>query len=91
MQIIPINKKIQLDIEQPTAGGLDLSSKPTTVECGTVLEISNCDDGKFSINGIAVGDKIFFKAWAIDIITYNKQTFYFIDADSEGICAIVKE
>ena len=85
MQIIPINNKIQLDIEQPTAGGLDLSSKPTTVECATVIAVA---DG---ITKFKVGDKLFFKSWQVDIITYNKLTYYFIDADGEGICAIVKE
>ena len=88
MQIIPINNKIQLEIEQPTAGGLDLSSKPSTVECGTIIGIPGNEEVYM---GYKVGSKLFFKAWAVDIITYNKQTFYFIDADSEGICAIVKE
>lgn len=85
MIIIPYRNKIQLKIDQPTAGGLDLSSKPTTVEVGTVIS-----DG-FEHLKIIKGDRIMFKAWAVDIINYNNENFYFIDADSEGICAIIKE
>lgn len=85
MIIKPFNNKIQLEIDQPTAGGLDLSSKPTTVECGIIKEVGE------NVKELKKGDRIFFKAWATDIITYNKETYYFIDSTSEGICAIVQE
>ena len=102
MTILPVGKKLQLEIEQPTAGGLDLSAKNTVVECGIVAAISEVLPNLIltakesgiqyqTTNEINVGDKIFFKAWALDVITYNKETYYFIDADSNGICAIVKE
>lgn len=101
MTIQPVGKKIQIEVDSPTAGGLDLSSKETIVEVGTIIalgeELAGLGRTK-RINGVLVetekfkvGDRIFLKAWAIDIINYNKDKFYFIDADSLGICAIVKE
>ena len=86
MTILPVGKKLQLEIEQPTAGGLDLSSKNTVVECGTIKAVP----APTLVGDYCVGQKIFFKAWALDVITYNKETYYFIDSDSNGICAIVK-
>lgn len=83
--IQPINNKIQIEIEKPTAGGLDLSSKPGAVECGTVIATAK------DLTEINKGDKILVKAWSIDIINYNDKTFYFVDADSEGICAVIRE
>lgn len=88
MTIKPINNKLQIKVDEPKVGELDLSSKPSAVEVGTIIGLSfNAE-----INNIyKIGDKIFFKAWAIDIIDYNGEKFYFIDENSEGICAIIKE
>lgn len=103
MKIIPVGKKIQLDIDQPTAGVLDLNSYKSTVEFGTVVavgpemvmdkEMSEGVTGPIIafVDRIKPGDRVFFKSWAVDIITHQEKTYYFIDADSEGICAIVKE
>jgi co-chaperonin GroES (HSP10) len=85
MTIIPLNSKIQIQIEQPTAGGLDLSSKASAVECGTVIAIGE------EVTNVKVGDKLFIKAWQIDIINHNKETYYFTDSKGEGLCAIIKE
>jgi len=87
MIILPVNKKIQLKIEQPTAGGLDLSSKETAIEVAEIVAIPS--DAKI-IGGVCIGDKIMVKAWAIDIINYNGEKFYFVDSDSSGICAVIK-
>lgn len=80
----PIGNKIQIAIDKPTAGSLDLSSKATAVECGTVVAL-----GKNVSNELKVGDKIAFKAWAVDILTIDSETYYFIDSDSKGLCAII--
>jgi len=85
MKIIPVGNRIYLDIEEPTAGGLDLSSTPTAIEFGTVLAL-----GPDVSQEIKVGDKVFFKAWAIDIINYEGKKYYFISEDTKGICAIAK-
>ena len=93
--ITPLGKKIQLKIEQPTAGGLDLSAKETAIEVGEIIGLA----GERSVNlqnlwigktELKIGDKIFFKAWALDIITYEGEKYYFIDSDSNAICAIIK-
>lgn len=36
------------------------------------------------------GKTIYFKAWAVDIITDGEQKYYFIDFDSEAICAAME-
>lgn len=88
----PLGKKIQISIDKPTAGNLDLSSKASAVECGTVIAFA----GKEGLQNIwigntevKIGDKIGFKAWAIDVLTIDGETYYFIDSDSEGLCAII--
>ncbi len=85
MKITPLANKIYIKQDKPTAGALDLSSKPTAVEYGEVLGVGA------DVKNIKVGDKVFIKAWALDIITYKKETYYFCDGDSLGICAIVEE
>lgn len=84
MKIIPWAGKIQLKIDEPSVGILDTSNMPTAIECGEVIAIGE------GINSIKVGDKLFFKSWAVDIITYDQERYYFIDIDTNGICGIVK-
>ena len=91
MIIQPYGKKIQIQIEQPTVGGLDISAKESGVEVAKVLitakiHIEGIGDFEFKEN-----DKIMVKAWAIDIITYEGTKYYFVDYDSEGICAMIKD
>lgn len=82
----PLLNKIQISIDKPTAGSLDLSSKATAIECGEVVAIGRLVNPELEI---AIGDKILFKAWAVDIITHEGETYYFIDSDSKGLCAII--
>jgi len=84
MKIIPLNNKLQIEIYKPKAGNLDLSSKETATECGTIIAIGD------KVKGFKVGDKILYKAWQIDVISYEGKQYNFIDADGEGICALVK-
>jgi co-chaperonin GroES (HSP10) len=83
--IQPFRNKIQLEISEPSAGALDLSSKPTVVEVATVVAI-----GK-DVKGIEVGDKIMVKGWSLDVINFNNKNYYFTNFDGDGICAIIKE
>lgn len=76
--------KIQIEIEKPIAGGLDLSSKETGTENGKVIAI-----GGDVVNQWILGKTILFKAWALDCIDYEGTKYYFISEDSEGICAII--
>jgi len=85
MKIIPLANKIQLKIEKPTAGGLDLSSKATATEVAEVMAIGE------DVVKIKVGDVIMFKSWSTDIITYEGKIYYFITDNSDGICAVIKK
>jgi hypothetical protein len=38
-----------------------------------------------------VGDRVFVKAWALDVITHNKETYYFVNVESGGILATYEE
>lgn len=85
MNIKPAPGKVYLKVEKPTAGSLDLSSKPTVVEYGEVIAVGA------DVGSVNVGDKVFVKGWALDVVTYQKETYYFIDIASGGILAIVTE
>jgi len=84
MKIIPVGNKIQIEIEKPKAGKLDMSSKETAVENGTIIAVGE------EVKGFKVGQKILVKAWCLDVISFNGINYYFLDSDSQGICAIVK-
>lgn len=90
MNITPLTGKIYLSIEKPTAGGLDLSSKPTAVEYGEVIAVGGAGEGKmYATAPLRAGAKIFVKAWGLDLITYQGETYYFVDMDSKAICAVI--
>ncbi len=84
MNIEPLSNLIQIKIEQATAGVLK-NVKDSAVEYGEVIAI-----GKEPQIGLKVGDKIFFKAWAVDIINFEDKNYYFINPTTGGILARVK-
>lgn len=85
MQIHPTSNNIQLKIEEAKAGILDTSSKQSAVEIAEVIAIG--PDVKLAVKK---GDKVFVKAWAIDIISHNEERYYFANEETNGILAIVK-
>ena len=82
--IIPVVKKIQIEIDKPTAGALDMSSKETAVENGTIIAMGE------DVKGFKIGQKLLLKAWGLDVISYEGTNYYFIDFDNLGICAIME-
>lgn len=83
MKITPLNNKVLIKIESPKVGMLDISSKKSILEKGTIVEANpKCDYLK-------QGDTILFKAWAVDVFTIEDETYYFIDFDSPGLCGKV--
>lgn len=86
MKIRTIGNKIRIDIEEPSVGGLDTSSMPTAVECGTVVDVG----GGVEAGMFAPGNRVFYKSWGVDIVTYEGKKYYFIDLDTKALCAIVK-
>lgn len=89
MKIQPRPDIIQLDIEEAKAGVLDTSSRSSAVEYATVVAIGDSADGR-EIRSIQVGDKVFVKAWAVDIINHEDKKYYFVDINSKGILAVIK-
>lgn len=81
--IQPIGDRVYIKVEEPTAGALNLSSKPTTAEKGTVIAI-----GPDCTLPLKPGDTILFKAWAMDMIVENEVKYHFISQATQGICAI---
>lgn len=84
MKIQPLNGIIQLKIDEAHAGALDLTSRHSAIEYGEVIAIGE------GVNRVKVGDKVFFKAWAVDIINKDDVRYCFIAQDTNGLLAIVK-
>lgn len=84
MKIKTLGNKIQLKVDEPEIGGLISDSMPIAIECGEV--IGKGDDVTLPVK---VGDKIFYKSWAVDIVTYEGKKYFFISQDTNGICAVI--
>lgn len=76
----PLRNKIQLDIEEQKIGAVQSDA---IAEWGTVVAV-----GPDVSLQVKKGDKIYFKAWAVDIITVGEDKHYFISDDSDAICAV---
>ena len=87
MKIFPLGNIIQLEITEATAGDLITSSRESAVEYAKVVAISEKVPDDVDID---VGDYVFVKAWAIDIINYQDKKYYFCNLDTAGVLAIVK-
>lgn len=92
----PLNNKIQLEIEELKFGAIESDS---IAECGKIIAVGNgvydtemttsANDNVTRINHkFAIGKTLYFKAWAIDVITKDDKKYYFISSDSDAICAI---
>jgi hypothetical protein len=81
MKIIPYKNKIQVEMLS-LKGALQTEIK---IEKAKVLAVSK------EVEGIKVGDMLYVKAWAIDIITDGGKEYNFVDASNDAICAIIRE
>ena len=78
----PLGNKIQLKIEEISVGAVKTDS---IVEKASVVAVGAlCSDSTRAF----IGKTLFFKAWAVDVITDGKEKYYFISEDSDAICAI---
>lgn len=82
----PLGDFIFIEIEQAKLGGLDTSSMKTGVEWGIVKAMGPDVQNK----ALKVGDKVFCKAWAVDMILYENKEYYFTSEARKGIVAVVK-
>ena len=84
----PLNNKIQLDIKEVKIGAIQSDA---IEEHGTIIAIGDRaylqDKPKSELKEL-VGKTLYFKAWAVDVITKGQDKYYFISADSDAICAI---
>jgi co-chaperonin GroES (HSP10) len=84
--IKPLGNKIQLEIADEKIGAIQSES---IQEKGVIVAVGPnavwADNSKPKI-----GATLYFKAWAIDIITEDGKKYYFISSDSDAICAISK-
>lgn len=85
MKIKPFGNKLMLDIPETKAGSINVVQGAQIQEQGKVLAVGS------NVKDFHKGDVIQFKAWAVDIITIDGQKYYYIDADSDAICGILKE
>jgi len=85
MTIQPLGSLVQLGLKEISAGVLDTSSRDSAVEFATVLEIGP------QAEGVLPGDKVFVKAWGIDIVNHEDKKYYFVDMTSNALLAVVNE
>lgn len=89
MKVKPIGKVIYLKLDTvEQVGGknvsLDTSSKKTTREFAEVLAVGPL------VTQVKTGDKVFIKAWAIDVIRHEDKDYFFTNEDANGLCAVLK-
>jgi co-chaperonin GroES (HSP10) len=84
MKIKPLGDIIQLKIEEVKAGVLDTSSRESAVEYAEVIEVGE------NVVNIVKGDKVFVKAWGVDIVNYEDKKYHFVNVNTNAILAIVK-
>lgn len=80
----PLGNKIQLDIKETKIGALQSDS---IEEHGTIIAIGPKVTSVIG-NSYSRGQTLYFKAWAVDVITKGQDKYYFISSDSDAICAI---
>ncbi len=85
MIIKPLKHIVYLKFPEAKAGVLDTSSRPSAVEFAEVEAVGE-DCGE-----LKKGDKIFVKSWGVDIITHEDKVYRFVNIDTGGILAIIKE
>lgn len=87
----PIGKKIQLDIKEVKIG---MIQSDAIEEHGKIIAVGDkvwmTESGQYDEKDAQelVGKTLYFKAWAVDVITEGENKLYFISADSDAICAI---
>lgn len=79
-----LKNRVYLDIKEPEAGALSLESMPTAIEYAEVLEVGE------GIDELKKGDRVFVKAWSIDIVNHDGKKYHFVDFRTGGILSITK-
>lgn len=79
--IIPFPTKIFIELDQMEMGVFNVDGQNRVNESGTVVAV-----GK-DVKGIKRGDKIFAKAWGLDMCQVDGKDYYVGDIDSKSLLA----
>lgn len=85
LKIEPLGNIVHLKIEEAKAGILDTSSRMTAVEVAEVVAV-----GPDVKSDLKQGDKVFVKAWGIDLINHEDKRYFFVAEDTNAILAKIK-
>lgn len=88
MKIKPQPGIVQLKIDEATAGALNTSSRDSAVEFAEIVGISDTDTVRINpkaTDDFNIGDRVFIKAWAIDIVNHEGIKYYFCNIRTGGI------
>lgn len=85
MNIVPQENIVHLKIDRVKTHVVDASSRESAVEFAEVIAV-----GK-GIESLKKGDKVFVKAWAVDIVSYKDTKYHFCNINTGGILAIVND
>ena len=84
MKITPVGDRIYIDVKEvKTIGALDVSSKKSAHEYGTVIAIGP------EVKSVKKGDEIMVKAWGLDVCEMDDKQYYFVSESTNAVCAIV--
>lgn len=89
MKIKPLNKKIKIEMIEEKIGNIQSES---VQEKGKIIDMAE-DCYRFELYGFKtkkemIGKTIYFKSWAVDVITIDDEKHYFLSEDSDAICGI---
>lgn len=88
-KVKPYGSKLLLSIPETKTGALEVQQGAQIQEVGTIIDIGD-SVVNWEGNPLKIGDTLHFKAWAVDIITVDGEKFYYLDADSDAICGVVR-
>lgn len=83
MKLKPLPDEVQIEIDEAKAGALHMDSLTTAVEFGKVVAV-----GEY-VDHVKVGQRVAFKAWAVDIVNIEDKKYYFINMETNGIKATI--
>jgi co-chaperonin GroES (HSP10) len=84
LAVNPLPGIVYIKSDEVSSGMLDTSSRQSAVEVAVVVAMGT------GVEGLLVGDRIFYKAWACDTITHEGVRYNFINVATGGILAVVR-
>lgn len=89
MNIQPAHNKIQIQVQEASIGALTMTNQIVN-EFGTVIAFGKTVAEKMP--DLQIGDKIYFKAWALDEVKDEDGTvYYWISTEADAILGYVRQ